>query len=41
MSKANGKLVSEQRNYNVLTVAQAKRIAKSWLREMDLENALL
>ena len=41
MRKVNGKLVSEQRNYNVLTVAQAKKIAKSWLREMELEHALL
>ena len=36
----NGKLVSEQRNYAVLNVAQAKHIAQNWLRELDLENAI-
>jgi len=36
----NSRTVSEQREYAVLDVTQAKSIAKVWLREMDLHKAI-
>jgi len=36
----NKPLVSESRNYLVTTVAQAKEITLSWLKELDLCNAI-
>lgn len=34
-------LVSESRNYLVLTVAQAREITNAWLNEIDLANAII
>ena len=38
--KSNGQLVSEQREYLVLNVQQAKQIVKEWLSEIQLENVV-
>jgi DNA modification methylase len=39
MSKSNN-TVAEQRKYNVKTVTDAKKIAKSWLKNIQLENVI-
>ena len=38
--KSNGQLISEQREYLVLNVQQAKQIVKEWLSEIQLENVV-
>lgn len=38
--KRNGQLISEEREYLVLNVKQAKNIVKNWLSEVQLVNAI-
>jgi SpoVK/Ycf46/Vps4 family AAA+-type ATPase len=38
--KSNGQLISEQRQYLVLNVQQARQIVKEWLAEIQLENVV-
>jgi DNA modification methylase len=38
--KSNGPLISEQREYLVLNVRQARQIVKDWLSEIQLENVV-